>query len=167
MDQSFHDNSETTMLVKVPTQVMGLSVAYSVALGWLERKFPNIKPDHIWAEVAGGVLISLVPVALEARRQSHRREKESGTSLSWQTYEGAIWRSFFASGTPIILWQLGEAIFRHMELMRYTTYGDGRSLEVDAHGTTALASGSGEREGADAADVHEGDSASAGSPGQD
>jgi hypothetical protein len=152
------------MLVNVPIRVMGLSVAYSVALGWLERKFPNIKPDHIWAEVAGGVLISLVPVALEARRQS--RKLEGKDTLQWQTYEGAVWRAFFASGTPIILWQLGEAIFRHMELMKYTTHGEGRSIEIDAHGTTALASGGGERAGTDIADVDNGDSVSSGSAGE-
>lgn len=164
MDQAFHDSSETTMLIKVPLQVMGLSVLYSAGLGWLERKFPNIKPDHIWAEVAGGVLISLVPVALAARNERRLRGNDP---LPWQTYEGAVWRSFFASGAPIILWQIGEAVFRHMELMRYTAYGEGRSVEIDAYSTETLAGGGGERAGADPSIVHEGDSISAGGAEQD
>jgi hypothetical protein len=156
MNQSPSESNETKMLLKVPMQVMGLSIAYSVCLGWLERKFPNIKPDHIWAEVAGGVLISLVPVALEARRQRQRSqdEKDHTTDLHWKTYEGAVWRAFFASGTPIILWQIGEAVFRHMELMKYTAYGEGRSANVNAHGTETLASRGGEREGTDPASIY-------------
>ncbi len=162
MNQTFPANSETAMLVNVPARVLGLSIAYSATLGWLERKFPNIKPDHTWAEVAGGVLISLVPVALEARQLA-----QQGQHVQWQTYEGAVWRAFFASGTPIILWQLGEAVFRHVELMRYTTDGEGRSIEIHAHGTTTLASGSGERAGADSGDVDAGDTASSGSSRED
>jgi hypothetical protein len=163
MSHPFPESSETTMLVKLPMQVMGLSIAYSVGLGWLERKFPNIKPDHIWAEVAGGVLLSLVPVALEARRQS----RDAPHTLPWQTYEGAVWRAFFASGTPIILWQLGEAVFRHMELMKYTAYGEGRSTAIHAHGTTALASGSGSRERANSAGSNGSDPLSAEGSGED
>jgi hypothetical protein len=154
MNQAFPETSETNMLLKVPMQVMGMSIAYSVCLGWLERKYPNIKPDHIWAEVAGGVLISLVPVALEARRQRRKSQEQDKEPLQWQVYEGAVWRAFFASGTPIILWQIGEAIFRHMELMKYTAYGEGRSANVNAYGTETLASGSGEREGADPASIY-------------
>lgn len=164
MDQLLQDKSETTMLVNVPLQVTSLSVAYSFSLGWLERKFPNIKPDHTWAEVAGGVLLSLIPVGLEARR---RTRYEPDNPLHWQTYEAAVWRAFIASGTPIILWQLGEAVFRHMELMRYTTQHERRSLEIDAYDTTALAGGGGEREGADTGDIDDSDQVSSGSTGED
>jgi hypothetical protein len=80
----------------------------------LERRYP-IRPDHIWAEVAGGVLIALVPVALHARKEP--RTPRWG---NWRSYENAVWSSFIAAGTPIILWQIGEAVFRHRELMRYT-----------------------------------------------
>jgi hypothetical protein len=154
MSQSFPDSGETNMLVKVPMQVMGLSIAYSVTLGWLERKFPNIKPDHIWAEVAGGVLICLVPVALQARRQGRKNQEKEKEALPWQVYEGAVWRAFVASGTPIILWQIGEAVFRHMELMKYTAYGEGRSANINAYSTEALASGSRERAGADTTGIY-------------
>jgi hypothetical protein len=164
MDQPFPERSEAKMLVEVPMQVMGLSIAYSAALGWLERRFPNIKPDHIWAEVAGGVLVSLVPVALAARQINEHAPPDQ--HLSWQTYEGAVWRAFFASGTPIILWQLGEAVTRHMELMKYTTYAERRSVEIDAHSTTALADGSGERARTNPADVDESDAISSGSAGE-
>lgn len=159
------DASETTMLVKVPLQVMGMSIAYSAGLGWLERKFPNIKPDHIWAEVAGGVLISLVPIALEARRMALKGNE--GTGLHWQTYEGAVWRAFFASGTPIILWQISEAIHRHMELIKYTADAERRSREINAHSTETLASGGGEREGTDTAGVYGSYPIPTGSTGQD
>lgn len=131
---------EEELLIRVPLQVAGLSTIYSVILGQLERHYP-IKPDHTWAEVAGGVLISLVPVALAARK---RRQ------LNWRTYENAVWRSFFASGTPIILWQLGEAIVRHVELLRYTAEREARSVSANADSTTTLADrgGDGTRRGA-------------------
>jgi hypothetical protein len=135
------------LLIRVPLQVAGLSTIYSIILGQLERRYP-IKPDHTWAEVAGGVLISLVPVALAARRRP---------GLSWQTYENAIWRSFFASGTPIILWQIGEAVVRHVELLRYTAERDGRSVSANADPTTTLADRSGDRAGRGAARSERGD----------
>ncbi|MFV9504731.1 MAG: hypothetical protein AB4911_09220 [Oscillochloridaceae bacterium umkhey_bin13] len=117
------------LTITVPMQVLGLSLAYSAALGYLERRFP-IKPDHTWAEVAGGVLISLVPVALSARKTQH---------LDWRTYEGAIWRSFIASGTPIILWQIGEAVTRQMELLRYTAGRELPPLDAYADDTPEMA----------------------------
>jgi hypothetical protein len=123
------------LTVSVPLQVLGLSTAYAATLSYLERHFP-IKPDHIWAEVAGGVLISLVPVALSARKARH---------LDWRLYEGAIWRSFIASGTPIILWQIGEAVFRQMELLSYTSARELKNADVYADDTTALAVRGGER----------------------
>jgi hypothetical protein len=135
------DNASTLLppdglTVEVPLTVMGLATVYAAALSLLERRFP-LKPDHIWAEVAGGVLISLLPVALRARKNPQ---------LDWRSYEGAIWRSFFASGTPIILWQIGEAMLRHMELIRYTAT---REQHIDTHpyadDTTTLAVRSGER----------------------
>lgn len=125
------------LTVGVPLTVLGIATAYAAALGYLERRFP-IKPDHIWAEVAGGVLISLVPVALAARRHP---------DLDWRLYEGAIWRNFIASGTPIILWQIGEAMLRQMELMRYAAAREQHTPESYADDSTALASRSGERAG--------------------
>jgi hypothetical protein len=139
-------NSQTTptntqqteeMLVQVPLTVLGVSALYSVALGWLERKFP-IKPDHTWAEVAGGVLITLVPVALKARKNPN---------MDWRTYEDAIWRCFIASGTPIILWQLGESVYRHVELLKYAAGRETRSISSDANPTTTLAVRDGDRTG--------------------
>lgn len=103
------------MAITVPLQVLGVSAGYAAALGWLERKFPSIKPDHIWAEVAGGVLVSLVPVSLAA----HQLSDDEARALPWEDYEGAVWRSFCAAGIPIILWQLGEAVFRRTELLSY------------------------------------------------
>jgi hypothetical protein len=114
---------------------LGLATVYAAGLSALERRYP-IKPDHIWAEVAGGVLISLVPVALSARKHPQ---------LDWRSYEGTIWRCFFASGIPIILWQIGEAIFRHMELMRYTAARELIAIDTYADDTTPLAERGGER----------------------
>jgi hypothetical protein len=107
------------LAVHVPLQVMGLSVGYAAALGVLERKFPLIKPDHIWAEVAGGVLITLLPVSLAARQLWP--EEAVVDPQGWRIYESTIWRAFVASGTPIILWQLGEAVVRRRELLSYRT----------------------------------------------
>lgn len=117
----------------IPLQVLGLSTAYAAILSVLERKLP-IKPDHIWAEVAGGVLISLLPIAVAARREP---------TIDWRTYEGSIWRSFIASGTPIILWQLGEAMLRELELLKYTADRERRSLGSYADDSTAMAFGGG------------------------
>jgi hypothetical protein len=105
------------MSITVPLQVMGLSAGYATALGWLERRFPSIKPDHIWAEVAGGVLVTLLPVSLAAHRKPPEPET---TPISWQSYEGAVWRSFCAAAVPIVLWQLAEAVLRHTELLSYS-----------------------------------------------
>ncbi len=123
------------LTVEVPLIVMGLATLYAAALSVIERRFP-VRPDHIWAEVAGGVLISLVPVALRARKTPQ---------LDWRSYEGAVWRSFFASGTPIILWQIGEAVFRHMELLRYTAAREQTPTDAYAYDSTPLAVRSGER----------------------
>lgn len=123
------------LTVGVPLTVLGLATVYAAGLSALERRYP-IKPDHIWAEVAGGVLISLVPVALSARKHPQ---------LDWRIYEGTIWRCFFASGIPIILWQIGEAIVRHMELMRYTAARELIAIDTYADDTTPLAERGGER----------------------
>jgi hypothetical protein len=105
------------MAFDVPLQVMGLSAGYAAALGWLERKFPSIKPDHIWVEVAGGVLVTLLPVTIAAHRMHSEQEKEA---IHWQTYEGTVWRAFFSSAIPVVLWQLGEAVVRRTELLSYS-----------------------------------------------
>lgn len=109
---------DAKLLVSVSLQVSGISMLYAGGLSWLERKFPLIKPDHIWAEVAGGVLITLIPVAMNARRIS----AQAATDLSWRDYEAAVWTAFGASGVPIILWQLGETLVRRAELLRYTAH---------------------------------------------
>lgn len=127
--------SEDRLAVNIPAGVFGLSTLYAAALGYLERRYP-IKPDHIWAEVAGGVLISLVPAALAARR---------ARELDWRIYEGTIWRSFIAAGTPIILWQIGEAMLRQMELLSYTSARELKNIETYAYDTTPLAIGGGNR----------------------
>lgn len=114
---------EEQMQLTIPAQVFAASSGYAALLALLERKYPTIKPDHTWAEVAGGVMIALVPVAVAARRSL----QTNGNGISWQAYEGAIWRSFIAAGAPIILWQLGESVMRHVELMQYTTRQQQRS----------------------------------------
>jgi hypothetical protein len=120
---------EDRLAISVPLKVLGLSTAYAAALSYLERRYP-IKPDHIWAEVAGGVLISLVPVALAARK---------APNFDWRVYEGTIWRSFIASGTPIILWQIAEAMLRQMELLSYTAARELKTPDLYADDTTPLA----------------------------
>lgn len=127
--------NEDRLAMNVPLQVLGISTMYAATLGYLERRFP-IKPDHIWAEVAGGVLISLVPVALAARK---------AREVDWRLYEGTIWRSFIASGTPIILWQIGEAMFRQMELLSYTSARELKNADSYAYTTTPLAVRGGDR----------------------
>jgi hypothetical protein len=133
-------SNQEAIAVQVPLRVMGIATIYAAVLSSLERRYP-IKPDHIWAEVAGGVAISLLPIALEARRK---------TTLDWRTYELTLWLSFFASGIPIILWQLGEAMLRQRELLRYTGSRDRRSVGYYADDTTSLAlrsgGGAGERD---------------------
>jgi hypothetical protein len=123
------------MAIEIPATVLGLATVYAATLSFLERRYP-LKPDHIWAEVAGGVLISLVPVALRARRQPQ---------LDWRGYEGAVWRSFIAAGTPIILWQIGESVLRHMELLRYTAARELTDSYAYADDSTPLADRGGER----------------------
>jgi hypothetical protein len=102
----------------VSLQVIGLASAYSTMLSLVERKYPGVKPDHIWAEVVGGVLITLLPVAIAARQDQHAPTEQP---MTWQTYEGMVWQSFFAAGMPIVLWQITEALSRHVELLSYTT----------------------------------------------
>ncbi len=131
-DESQIDLHHDGLNLSVPLQVLCLSTAYSAALGYLERRFP-IKPDHTWAEVAGGVLISLVPVAFSARKAKQ---------IDWRVYEGAVWRSFIASGTPIILWQIGEAVMRQVELLSYTTGRELKNPDAYAYDSTTLATGS-------------------------
>lgn len=130
-------SDQEAMSVHVPLRVMGIATIYAAALSGLERRYP-IKPDHIWAEVAGGVVISLMPVALEARRSS---------CVDWRTYEITLWLSFFASGIPIILWQLVEAMLRQGELLRYTGGRDRGSIGYYADDTTPLALRGGGRAG--------------------
>lgn len=101
------------LITTVPAKVLALSLFYAAVLAWLERRFQAIRPDYIWMEVVGGVLISLVPAAIQAR------QNEQFAGLSWKTYESTVWMSFFASGAPIILWQLGETFIRRVQLMNY------------------------------------------------
>jgi hypothetical protein len=112
------------MAFDVPLQVMGLSAGYAAVLGWLERKFPSIKPDHIWVEVAGGVLVTLLPVTIAAHRKHHHEDTEGNEPMHWQTYEGTVWRAFFSSAIPVVLWQLGEAVVRRTELLSYSSDDD-------------------------------------------
>jgi hypothetical protein len=109
---------ETRLLVKVPLRVMTASTCYALSLALAERKL-HLKPDHEWLEVAVGVGLTLIPVALEAHAIEEEQKDTSAPPIAWETYEGAIWRCFLASGTPIILWQIGETIVRKWELMKY------------------------------------------------
>lgn len=124
-----HPTIDVPFALEAPLEVIGLSTAYAAVLHVLERRYP-IKPDHIWAEVAGGVMISLLPVALKARK---------APQLNWRAYESAVWVSFAAAGMPIILWQLGEAVFRHAELLRYMIRRDASNTESYADDSTTLA----------------------------
>jgi hypothetical protein len=134
---SLAEESSSDPMLGLPLMTMGLSTAYAAALSYLERRLP-IKPDHTWAEVAGGVLITLVPVAIAARRQP---------DMDWRQYEAAVWRSFIASGTPIILWQIGEAMLRQIELLRYAATREQASVEMYADDPSTMADRSGERTG--------------------
>jgi hypothetical protein len=111
---------ETRLLVKVPLRVMAASMGYALALAMAERKM-RLKPDHEWVEVALGVGLALVPVALEAHAIEEEQGHTNAPPIAWETYEGAIWRCFLAAGAPIILWQVGETMMRKLELMRYLT----------------------------------------------
>lgn len=121
-------NVDGRMLIKVPLRVMAVSAGYTAILAMIERKF-QLKPDHEWLEVAIGVGLTLVPVAFEA----HAIEQETKESVCWKTYEGAIWRSFLASGVPIICWQVGEAVSRKLELMKYLkmAYNDSHQHTIE------------------------------------
>ncbi len=116
-------DADTRLLIKVPLNVMALSASYAAALALFERKL-HLKPDHEWLEVAVGVGLTLVPVAIEAQAIEREIKHESSEHVSWKTYEHAIWRSFLAAGAPIILWQMGETIVRKLELMQYLTLSD-------------------------------------------
>ncbi|WP_298817273.1 hypothetical protein [Chloroflexus sp.] len=125
------------LAVQLPLQVMGLSTVYAAALELLQRRYPTVLPDHLWAEVAGGVILSLAPVALAARRLG---------GLDWHRYEDLVWRSFVAAGIPIILWQLGENVLRRRAAEEYLRRP--RRSAVDyADDSTPLANRIGEREG--------------------
>ncbi|MCS6882955.1 MAG: hypothetical protein RMK84_18380 [Oscillochloridaceae bacterium] len=130
-------HSSNDLMLGMPLVTLGLSTAYAAALSYLERRLP-IKPDHTWAEVAGGVLITLVPVAIAARRHPE---------MDWRQYEAAVWRSFIASGTPIILWQIGEAMLRQVELLRYAAAREQAPVETYADDSSTMANRSGERTG--------------------
>lgn len=145
---------DDNLIIDVSLQVLGLSSLYATALSVIERRFP-VKPDHIWAEVAGGVLISLVPVALRSRKQP---------AVHWRTYELTVWSSFMAAGVPIILWQLGEAILRQRELIRYTASRDRGSLGSYGNHTTSLADRGGSGARADATGGERGRAELAASP---
>ncbi len=136
-DASRSRQPSNDLTLGTPLVTLGLSTAYAVALSYLERHLP-IKPDHTWAEVAGGVLITLVPVAIAARRQPE---------MDWRQYEAAVWRSFIASGTPIILWQIGEAMLRQIELLRYAATREQAPVETYADDPSTMADRSGERTG--------------------
>ncbi|WP_298400755.1 hypothetical protein [uncultured Chloroflexus sp.] len=130
------------LAVQLPLQVMGLSTIYAATLEFLQRRYPTVLPDHLWAEVAGGVVLSLAPVALAARRLS---------GLDWRRYEDLVWRSFVAAGIPIILWQLGENVLRRRAAEDYLRRS--RRSAVDyADDTTPLANRIRDREGG--ADPH-------------
>lgn len=138
-------NSDATMntvtnadhlAVQLPLQVMGLSTVYAAALELIERRFPTVLPDHLWAEVAGGVVLSLAPVALAARRLG---------SLDWRRYEDLVWRSFVAAGIPIILWQLGENVLRRHAAEEYLRRPRRSAIDY-ADDTAPLANRTGDRE---------------------
>jgi hypothetical protein len=125
------------LAVQLPLQVIGLSTMYAAALQFIQRRYPTLAPDHLWAEVAGGVVLSLAPVAVAARRVR---------GLDWRHYEELVWRSFVAAGIPIILWQLGESVLRRREAEEYLRRTR-RSVVEYADDPTPLANRTGDREG--------------------
>lgn len=131
---------DARLLIRVPLRVMAISAGYAAALSLLERHL-RLKPDHEWVEVAIGVGLTLVPVAIEA----HRIEGESKASgsdnepIDWKTYEGAVWRSFMASGAPIIFWQIAETLIRKWELMGYLTGNTTRRSPADVNTAAQVA----------------------------
>ncbi len=139
-------DTDARLLIKVPIRVMAVSTGYAAALALLERRL-RLKPDHEWLEVAVGVGLTLVPVAVEAHSIEQERKVNIADSLiDWKTYEGAIWRSFMASGAPIIFWQIGEAIVRKWELMKYLTKTENGRSGTDADTATQMAHRGGESE---------------------
>jgi hypothetical protein len=136
-------DTDTRLLIKVPVRVMAVSTGYATALALLERRF-RLKPDHEWLEVAVGVGLTLVPIAVEAHAIEQERQATKDILIDWKTYENAVWRSFMASGAPIIFWQIGEAIVRKWELMKYLTKTENGRSRRDAHTAVEVANGSGE-----------------------
>ncbi len=113
--------TDARLLIKVPLRVLFISSAYAAALALVERKL-HLKPDHEWLEVAMGVGLTLVPVAIEAHAiEEERKASAHPEPVNWKTYEGAIWRSFMASGAPVVVWQIAETLLRKWELMGYLT----------------------------------------------
>lgn len=90
--------------------LMLLGAGYSLLLAIAQRRFAELRTDYLWAEVAGGVMITLLPVAMTARQC---------TQISWRRYENLVWGGFLATGMPIILWQIVEAMNRNADLQRY------------------------------------------------
>lgn len=136
-------DTDYRLLIKVPLRVMALSTSYALALALVERRF-RLKPDHEWLEVAVGVGLTIVPVAIESHAIEQERKNGTNEPINWKTYEGAVWRSFIAAGTPIILWQIGEAIVRKWELMGYLTGATKRRSGTHANTATEMANGGGE-----------------------
>lgn len=161
-------DTDTRLLIKVPLRVMAMSTCYAAALALVERKF-RLKPDHEWLEVAIGVGLTLVPLAMEAHTIEGRRQtsKSGGDeSVDWKTYEGALWRSFMASGAPIIFWQIGESVARKWELMKYLTWIDDKRSGSHANTATQVADGSGDSAEGSASGGNGGYTIFAGGPGE-
>lgn len=81
--------------VAVAAFVLGL--AYSLALAYLARQLPT-NPNYTALEVVGGVLLSLLPVALTARYEARF------AGLAWRTYERMVFVAFAGFGLPVIFW---------------------------------------------------------------
>lgn len=75
------------------------SAAYAAFLQGLKRKY---EPDWTWLTVAGGVVLSMLPVMHLARTQPG----------SWRDYERRAVAGFCTSGVIIIGWQLWQAAVR-------------------------------------------------------
>lgn len=120
---------DSRLLIKVPLRVMATSILYATGLALVERKL-HLKPDYEWMEVAVGVGLTIVPVALEAHAIEEDYKQQSYV-VDWKTYEGAVWRSFLAAGAPIIFWQIGETIVRKLELMSYLSGTDKVRCQTD------------------------------------
>lgn len=80
------------------------AAAYAAILDGI--KDDHLEPDWTWAEVTLGTMMCLGAAATRVRTES---------APDWRAYERATWRAFAIGGGPVIVWQIGRAIWRHLQ----------------------------------------------------